>query len=205
DLVPDEPIRPRPPVPGSGVGLLCGKCSRCLDACPTQAFVAPGVLDARRCVSYQTIENRGIIPRELRAGIGLRIYGCDTCLEVCPWNRFAHEGRKVLLSSRQELAELSLREILELTPERFAAVFRRTAVKRLKLAGLLRNACIVTANAGATEFVDAVVALAGHTSPVVRGHAVWAAMKSGARDAPATSRTAESDTLVLAEYAAGAA
>ncbi|HEY0967010.1 MAG TPA: tRNA epoxyqueuosine(34) reductase QueG [Opitutaceae bacterium] len=205
DLVPDEPIRRRPPEPGSGVGLLCGKCSRCLDACPTQAFTAPGVLDARRCVSYQTIENRGIIPRELRAGIGLRIYGCDTCLEVCPWNRFAQEGRKVLLSSRQELAELSLREILELTPERFAAVFRRTAVKRLKLAGLLRNACIVAANAGATECVDAVVALAGHVSPVVRAHAVWAAIELGARAALEPARAGESDPLVLAEYETGTA
>ncbi len=201
ELPPDPPIRPRAPEPGSGVGLLCGKCTRCLDACPTQAFTAPGVLDARRCVSYQTIENRGIIPRELRAGIGLRIYGCDTCLEVCPWNRFAQEGRRVLLHSRTELAALTLREILELTPERFAEVFRRTAVKRLKLAGLLRNACIVAANARAVECADAVVRLAGHASPVVRAHAVWAATVLGAGPALADLRAAESDPLVLAEYA----
>lgn len=201
-LVPDAPIRKRSPEPGSGVGLLCGKCSRCLDACPTRAFTAPGVLDARRCVSYQTIENRGIIPRELRAGIGLRIYGCDTCLEVCPWNRFAREGRRVLLTSRQELASLSLREILELNPERFAAVFRRTAVKRLKLAGLLRNACIVAANARALECADAVVALAGHASPVVRAHAVWAAFRLGVASDLAAARDREADPYVLAEYAA---
>lgn len=202
ELAPDPPVRPRGPEPGSGVGLLCGKCTRCLDSCPTQAFTAPGVLDARRCVSYQTIENRGIIPRELRGGIGLRIYGCDTCLEVCPWNRFAQEGRKVLLRSRHELATLSLREILELTPERFAAVFRRTAIKRLKLVGLLRNACIVSANAGAVECIDALVRLAGHASPVVRAHAVWATISLGALPALAATQAVETDPLVLAEYAA---
>ena len=200
ELPPDPPIRPRGPEPGSGVGLLCGKCTRCLDACPTQAFTAPGVLDARRCISYQTIENRGIIPRELRAGIGLRIYGCDTCLEVCPWNRFAQEGRKVLLRSRQELATLTLREILELTPERFAEVFRRTAVKRLKLVGLLRNACIVAANAGAGECTDALIALASHPSPVVRAHAVWAAITLGGRPALAAAEAVEADPQVRAEY-----
>ena len=89
---PDEPIR-RGPAADTPVGALCGRCTRCLDACPTHAFAQPGLVDARRCVSYQTIENKGIIPRELRAGIGDRIYGCDICLEVCPWNRFAQIGR----------------------------------------------------------------------------------------------------------------
>lgn len=202
DVPPDDPVRPAPPEPGAAVGLLCGKCRRCLDACPTNAFAAPGMLDARRCVSYQTIENRGIIPRELRAGIGDRIYGCDTCLEVCPWNRFAQEGRRVLLVARTELVELGLADLLRLTPDRFAQVFRRTAVKRLKLSGLLRNACIVAANVGAVDQMDAVVELTRHPSPIVRAHAVWAACRLGAREALATGRKAETDPLVLAEYQA---
>src|SRR6185503_7454505 len=144
DFVPDQPVRnkfhERP------VGTLCGNCTRCLDACPTNAFPAPGVVDARRCISYQTIENKGVIPRELRPGIGNRIYGCDVCLEVCPWHRFAREGRQLLLSARYDVAALSLGEILRLTPARFAEVFRRTPIKRLKLAGLLRNACVVAGN-----------------------------------------------------------
>jgi epoxyqueuosine reductase len=149
DFEPDGPLRKesrnRSPEK-EAVGLLCGKCTRCLDACPTRAFAAPGVVDARRCISYQTIENRGIIPRELRAGIGDHIYGCDVCLEVCPWNRFAQAGRRVLLQVRGGIAALTLCEILELTPGRFAEVFRGTSIKRLKLAGLLRNACVVAGN-----------------------------------------------------------
>ena len=144
EFLADEPIRKkfRDHASGkeSGVGLLCGKCTRCLDACPTDAFPRPGVVDARRCISYQTIENRGIIPRELRGAIGFHLYGCDVCLEVCPWNRFARAGRQLLLAARGDIAGLSLREILDLTPARFTEVFRRTAIKRLKLAGLLRNA-----------------------------------------------------------------
>ena len=98
DLESDPPILPRGD-PGK-IGLLCGKCTRCMDACPTRAFPSPGVVDSRRCISYQTIENRGFIPRELRAAIGSRVYGCDTCLDVCPWNRFAAEGRRMILESR---------------------------------------------------------------------------------------------------------
>jgi len=158
EFEPDEPLQPetRNQAPTKdAVGLLCGKCTRCLDACPTQAFAAPGVVDARRCISYQTIENRGIIPRELRAGIGDHIFGCDVCLEVCPWNRFAQAGRRVLLQVRGGIAALTLREILELTPGRFAEVFRGTAIKRLKLAGLLRNACVVAGNQVTGEGRDA--------------------------------------------------
>lgn len=200
DLPADPPVTPRAdenPEPG----LLCGKCTRCLDACPTNAFPEPGVVDARRCVSYQTIENKGIIPRELRVGIGARIYGCDTCLEVCPWNRFARDARALLLEARPAIADLSLREILELTPERFAERFRGTAMKRLKLRGLLRNACIVAANTRATECIDVLVDLARHPEPMVRAHAVWAVRVLGAGPLLSAARAAESDPRVLDEYA----
>jgi epoxyqueuosine reductase len=206
-ITPDRPLRPHRELSGDDepAGLLCGKCTRCLDACPTAAFPRPGVVDARRCISYHTIENKGIIPRELRRGIGDRIYGCDVCLDVCPWNRFARAGRRLLLSARDDIAALSLSEILELTPARFAAVFKGTAIKRLKLTGLLRNACVVAGNTGGVELLPALVALATHESAVVRAHAVWAVRriagdaKAGSLLRPARER--ETDRAVLAEHA----
>jgi len=194
----DLPVRLRGE-PGA-VGLLCGRCTRCIDACPTRAFPEPGVLDARRCISYQTIENRGIIPREFRAAIGSRIYGCDTCLEVCPWNRFAAAGRALILEARPHIAALRLAEILALTPERFAEVFRGTAVKRIKLAGLLRNACVVAGNAGDPSLVDALVLLASHESAVVRAHAVWAAARLGGARRLSGLAATETDARVREEY-----
>lgn len=207
-IAPDEPLRAgsREAQGDEAAGLLCGKCTRCLDACPTNAFAAPGVVDARRCISYQTIENKGIIPRELRPGIGARIYGCDVCLEVCPWNRFAQAGRQLLLAVRPGIAALTLPEILALTPERFAEVFRGTPIKRLKLVGLLRNACVVAGNVGGRELLPAVTPLLGHVSPVVRAHAVWAVARLAGVEAEAmwaSARAGEKDPLVLAEYAAG--
>ncbi len=207
EFEPDAPIRKKVEnldnQRAGEVGLLCGKCTRCLDACPTDAFARPGVVDARRCVSYQTIENKGIIPRELRPGIGHRIYGCDTCLEVCPWNRFAQEGRKLLLAARGEIADLPLREILELTPVRFAEVFRRTAIKRVKLGGIVRNACIVAGNSGDTSLLPVLVRLANaHELPLVRAHAVWAVYRLGGGNQLSDARMRETDTKVLAEYEA---
>jgi len=206
-LRPDPPVR-RQASDFADVGLLCGKCTRCLDACPTAAFAAPGVVDARRCVSYQTIENKGIIPRELRMGIGQRIYGCDTCLEVCPWNRFAEQGRQLLLAARHDLPELSLGELLAMTPERFSQVFRRTPIKRLKLRGLLRNACVVAGNceqATASELVPYLLGLAQHELSMIRVHAVWAVHRllgvEAAADALAATRAAEPAADVLEEYA----
>jgi epoxyqueuosine reductase len=204
----DAPVPGREPV-GTHAGRLCGKCTRCMDACPTAAFVAPGVIDARRCVSYHTIENKGVIPREFRAGIGRRIYGCDTCLEVCPWNRFAQAGREVLVKGRPEIGRLALTEILDLTPERFAALFKGTAIKRVKLAGLLRNACVVAGNVGAVECVprltrlaDAAPAEGEPATPLVRAHAVWALARLGERTALLELAKRESDGLVSAEYVA---
>jgi epoxyqueuosine reductase len=203
ELPADPPVRSR----GAEhpVGLLCGKCTRCLDACPTNALPRPGVLDARRCISYHTIENKGVIPRAFRAAIGRRIYGCDACLEVCPWNRFATEGRRLLLSARHDLAALTLGDVLALTPETFAAVFRRTPVKRLKLTGLLRNACIVAGNSGDTTLLPTLVGLARHhASSLVRAHAVWAAFRLGGGSQLAAAAAQETDPIVLAEYAAEA-
>jgi len=202
ELAPDAPLRAQ----RSGfadTGLLCGKCTRCLDACPTRAFAAPGVVDARRCISYLTIEHKGIVPRDLRPGIGWRVYGCDVCLEVCPWNRFAQEGRRLLLSTRFDLPQLTLAELLALTPESFATIFRKTAIKRLKLAGLLRNACIVAGNSGDATLLPALVRLAGHELPLVRAHAVWAVRRLAGERAAALldeTRIAETDAAVLAEY-----
>ncbi len=210
---PDDPLVAAAP---GRTGLHCGKCTRCIDACPTAAFPAPGVVDARRCISYHTIENRGFVPRELRAKFGARVFGCDDCLAVCPWNRFAQVGHSELLARRHDLAELGLVDLLRLTPERFREVFRGTAVKRTKLAGILRNACIAAGNVwaeGAPDpkderavVVEELLRLAAHDSPVVRGHAVWALRRvlgdAEAIRTLAAARVAETDRAVLAEFTA---
>ncbi|MDP2138480.1 MAG: tRNA epoxyqueuosine(34) reductase QueG [Candidatus Didemnitutus sp.] len=204
-IEPDDPLRKHLHTGADEpAGLLCGKCTRCIDACPTSAILEPGKVDARRCISYQTIENKGVIPRKLRAGIGDRVYGCDICLEVCPWNRFAQEGRKLLLVARHDLAGVSLRDLLELTTEGYVTLFRRTAVKRLKLTGLLRNACVVAGNSGDRSLVPSLVRLVAHASPLVRAHAVWAVQRlAGAEavDLLATTRAGETNEQVLTEYA----
>lgn len=167
-LPPDKPF-------GSGrFAAGCGKCTRCLEACPTQALVAPGVVDARRCISYLTIEHKGAIPEEFREAIGGRIYGCDICAEVCPWNRFARESRSLLLAARTDFLGMPLVELLSLGPETFAALFRRTPVKRLKLERLLRNACVAAGNARDPSLRAPLVRLRDQASPLVREHAVWA-------------------------------
>jgi epoxyqueuosine reductase len=198
DLDADPPLKGRGD-PGA-VGLLCGKCTRCMDACPTQAFPKPGVVDAARCISYQTIENKGVIPVGMRAAIGNRIYGCDTCLDVCPWNRFAREGRRMILSSRGDISGLTLGQILAMTREEFASVFKGTAIKRVKFAGLMRNACIVAGNSGDQSFVEPLLKLAAHESPIIRAHAVWAVRRLGARDRLSAVEALERDPVVKAEY-----
>ncbi len=219
ELPPDEPLRrPLARPAASPIGLLCGSCTRCLDACPTAAFPQPGRVDARRCISYHTIENRGVIPRELRPRFGGRVFGCDVCLDVCPWNRFAQAGRSALLTARDDIAGLSLVDLLEMTEERFRATFRRTAIKRTGLAGLLRNACIAAGNWDVTPgwhfgaaadraiVIRAVERLCAHESEIVRAHAVWALFRlldrheAGARTEILRSR--EASPVVLAEYAA---
>jgi epoxyqueuosine reductase len=158
----------------SNLHAYCGRCTRCLDACPTKALIAPGVLDARRCISYLTIENKDGITVEFRPAIGSRIYGCDICADVCPWNRFARDSSSLLLKPRPEIAELGLRDLLKLTPERFAEVFKGTPIKRIKLAGLLRNACVVAGNSGDASLLADLAPLTRHESALVREHALWA-------------------------------
>jgi len=139
----------------------------------------------------------------LRPGVGNRIFGCDTCLDVCPWNRFARLGRRMMLESRGDIGAIPLRELLGLDAARFAEVFRATAIKRIKLAGLLRNACVVAGNSGDQGLLDALVRLASNESPVVRAHAVWAVRRLGGEGRLGAARAAESDPSVLEEYGAG--
>jgi epoxyqueuosine reductase len=182
ELPPDEPLAGG--LPEGGPGQLCGHCTRCLDACPTKALRAPGVLDARLCISYLTIENKGAIPEELRPAIGKRIYGCDICAEVCPWNRFAQVSRSLLLKPRPEIAGLGLADVLVLDQVRFAELFRRTPIKRIKLAGLLRNACVVAGNLGDPVHLPRLRELCVHESALVREHAAWAVEQLVRTDQP---------------------
>jgi len=183
------------------IGTLCGSCTKCMTACPTEALRAPGVLDAKRCISYLTIELKGMVPVEWRSAIGNHLYGCDICAEVCPWNRFAQTSRSVLLTPRPGLAALKLREILSLTPEQFAEVFRGTAIKRLKLRGLLRNACIVAANTSARDCLPLIERLAvSHPEEIVRAHAVWALRVLVPARSLRDMRERESSAVVLGEY-----
>jgi epoxyqueuosine reductase len=152
----------------------CGTCTACLDACPTQAFVAPGLLDARRCISYLTIEHRGDVPEELRLGLGDWLFGCDVCQEVCPWNRKAPPGTEPALQGRPELIKLDLIEVLGLSDEAFRQRFRGTALMRTKRKGLLRNAALVLGNSGDAATLPALRRALKDPEPVVREAARWA-------------------------------
>jgi epoxyqueuosine reductase len=154
----------------------CGTCTRCLDACPTDAFPAPFRLDARRCISYLTIEHKGPIPEEFRAAIGNRIYGCDDCLAVCPWNRFAdaaHANRAFL--PRAELAAPSLQSILELDDAAFRQVFAGSPIKRIGRNRMVRNAAIAAGNSGRPDLLPILDKLKNDPDPVVAEAAGWAA------------------------------
>ncbi len=152
----------------------CGRCRRCLDVCPTDAFPAPYLLDARRCISYLTIENPGPIPRDLRPRIGNRVFGCDDCLAVCPWNKFAQEGREVTLAVRAHLADLSLQRLLALDAAGFDALFAGTPVRRAGHVGFLRNVLVAAGNSGEPALAGAVRPHLEAADPLVRVHAVWA-------------------------------
>lgn len=152
----------------------CGKCARCLSACPTNAITAPFTLDARQCISYLTIELKGSIPVELRPLIGNRIFGCDDCLAACPWNRFAHEGRLMKPHARPGLAQLDLIELLSLDETNFKSRFAGTPILRAKRRGLLRNVCVALGNVGDETALSALEKAAQDTEPLIAEHARWA-------------------------------
>ncbi len=152
----------------------CGNCTKCLDICPTQAFPAPYQLDARRCISYLTIEHKGQIPLEFRAAIGNRIYGCDDCLAVCPWNKFAQESRDVQLAMRDDLAAMPLRELLKLDDASFRALFRKTPIKRIGWARFMRNCLLAAGNSGDAELLPFIAPFATHEDAILSEMAVWA-------------------------------
>jgi epoxyqueuosine reductase len=159
----------------------CGSCRNCLSACPTDAFPAPYRLDARRCISYLTIEHKGPIPEEFRAAIGNRIYGCDDCLAVCPWNRFADAARanKAFLP-RAELAAPRLADLLALDDVTFRKIFAGSPIKRIGRNRIVRNAAIAAGNSGRPELVPDLERLTGDGDPVVAEAARWAVAKLSA-------------------------
>src|SRR5207244_8608076 len=155
-------------------GQHCGTCRRCLDACPTQAFVGPHRIDARRCISYLTIEHDGPIPGEFRKAIGNRIYGCDDCLAVCPWNKFAQSGRETKLAARDELRAPVLADLARLDDAAFRARFTKSPVKRIGRDRFIRNVLIAIGNSGDGTLAREAKRLLTDDSPLVRGAAVWA-------------------------------
>jgi epoxyqueuosine reductase len=183
----------------------CGHCRACLDVCPTAAFPAPYRLDARRCISYLTIEHKGPIPRELRPQIGNRIYGCDDCLAVCPWNKFAVSGREAKLAARQPLQAPRLADLVRLDDAAFRALFAKSPVKRIGRARFIRNVLIAIGNSGDASLAGAAERLIGDEEPLVRGAAVWAVSRLDVARllrCAAARATAETDPHVIAEWAA---
>ncbi|MGZ8330804.1 MAG: tRNA epoxyqueuosine(34) reductase QueG [Rhodoplanes sp.] len=195
DVPPDEPESDH-----------CGSCRACLDICPTAAFPAPYRLDARRCISYLTIEHKGPIPRGLRAAIGNRIYGCDDCLAVCPWNKFAQTGRETKLAARAELQSPALADLAELDDAAFRTLFRKTAVKRTGRDRFLRNVMIAFGNSGDIALAPKAEDRLGDPSPLVRGAAVWALSRLLTHEAFAAlaknHHGSERDASVQEEWAA---
>jgi epoxyqueuosine reductase len=183
----------------------CGSCQACLDICPTAAFPAPYKLDARRCISYLTIANKGPIPREFRKAIGNRIYGCDDCLAVCPWNKFAQTGREVKLAARAELRAPSLADLARLDDAAFRALFAKSPVKRIGRDRFIRNVLIAIGNSNDRALAVAAERLLDDESPLVRGAAAWALSQLMEREEFAALAAAaigtESDETVRAEWA----
>jgi epoxyqueuosine reductase len=180
----------------------CGTCTRCLIACPTRALVAPGVLDARRCISYLTIELRGSIPRELRPLLGTHIFGCDICQAVCPWNRKAPESSDPAFLPRAGFAAPELIPLLRLSDDEFRARFRGSPITRAKRRGLLRNVAVALGNLRDVRALPALEAALHDAEPVIRSHAAWALGRlggSGARGVLRAALSTERDVDVQAE------
>jgi epoxyqueuosine reductase len=166
ELTPDFPAPDR-----------CGSCTRCIDACPTDALVAPYQLDSNRCISYLTIEKRGDIPEEMREGMGRHVFGCDICQDVCPWNRKAPATHAEEFQPRDGLVNPALEWLAEMTAEEFRDTFRGSPIRRTKRVGLRRNAVIAMGNSGNRRFVPILEKLAADEDPVVAEHARWAAKR----------------------------
>lgn len=169
--------------PDAPFGDHCGKCTRCITACPTQAIIAPHRVDARRCISYLTIEHKGAIPEEFRRAIGDRIYGCDDCLSACPWNRFAQTSRQATFHARQEIFHHQLRDFLSLDDESFRRLFAKSPIKRIKRNRFLRNVCIALGNVGGPDDIDALQLAAASEDPLIAEHAAWALQEIHTRSA----------------------
>lgn len=181
----------------------CGQCRACLDACPTAAFPAPYKLDARRCISYLTIEHEGAIDREFRAALGNRIYGCDDCLAACPWNKFAKTAREAAFLPRPELTAPTLVALAALDDAAFRRRFAGTAVKRIGRDRFVRNVAYALGNSGASETaLPAVERLLVDASPLVRGAAVWALQRLAPQEFESRRATSDADPSVRAEWAA---
>jgi epoxyqueuosine reductase len=192
DLPPDEPQAD-----------LCGQCTRCLEACPTNAFTAPYRIDARRCISYLTIEHKGPIPHEFREAMGNRIYGCDDCLAVCPWNKFAQAGREARFHARETLANARLADLVRLDDVAFRELFRGSPVKRTGRDRFVRNVLIAMGNAKDPSLAPEAERLLGDPSPLVRGAAVWALSRLDPHRSAtiaAAQMQSESDPDVLLEW-----
>ena len=163
ELTPDPPARDR-----------CGTCERCIKACPTGAITGAHRLDARRCISYLTIELKGSIPLKLRPLMGDRIFGCDDCLDACPWNRFAKVARETAFAARRSTIDFALRDYLRLTDAEFRNLFRDSPIKRIKRRGFLRNVCVALGNIGTREDLPALEHAASDPEPLIAEHARWA-------------------------------
>ena len=182
----------------------CGSCRACLDICPTNAFPAPYRLDARRCISYLTIEHDGPIDRELRPLIGNRIFGCDDCLAVCPWNKFAEKGRQAKLAARTELNAPRLEELSQLDDGAFRKLFAGSPVKRIGRNRFIRNVLIAIGNSGGVRLAAQAENLLGDGSPQVRGAAIWALQRlapARVSSLAAIHMAREQDSDVLDEWA----
>ncbi len=182
----------------------CGSCRACLDICPTAAFPAPYRLDARRCISYLTIEHKGPIPRDLRAAIGNRIYGCDDCLAVCPWNKFASQGREAKLSARNALRAPRLADLASLDDAQFRTLFSKTSIKRTGRDRFVRIVLIAFGNSGDGSLAADAERLLDDASPLVRGAAVWALARLLPREKLSTlsRHDRETDAEVREEWTA---